>query len=107
MKKTACLAITLVNPREPQLASSYLWCKLDKHETGMHVSYCGMWWLTTDMVEPTENMIAWRTGSKEDVERVSGCMLGTDGSRQGRDDGSIHPLPDPPDLQGRRDEKAA
>lgn len=73
-----CMAITLVNPRKPQEAGSYLWCVLQgEGKAGhMHLSYCGMYWDTTDLVEPTENMRAWRTGNWMTVKRVSGRMLG-------------------------------
>lgn len=75
MKDRPCLAITLVNPREPKLASSYLWCTLGEHESGMHVSYCGMWWMTGDIVEPTDAMVIWRTGTAEQVREISGRMV--------------------------------
>lgn len=73
----SCLAIVLINEQNPNYAASYHWCKLSEHEVGSpHVCYCGIWWLSDDLVEPTENMIAWRTGSKSTIKEVSGRMLG-------------------------------
>jgi hypothetical protein len=74
--KSPCLAATLINPREPQYAASYHWCKLDQHETGMHECYCGIWWLTDDLVELTPNMLIWRTGGESELKKVSGRMIG-------------------------------
>lgn len=77
MAKNPCMAITLVNPRAPQEAGSYLWCVDEDHNgSGLHMSHCGMWWDTSDLVEPTENMILWRTGNRFTVKRVSGRMMG-------------------------------
>lgn len=86
--KKPCLAITLINDAEPQHAASYHWCKLndvhsDHHKymnehKGMHECYCGVWWLTTgdQLVEPTAEMILWRSGGETDVKAVSERMLG-------------------------------
>lgn len=78
MLERQCLAITLINPAKPEEAGSYLWCVHREHASGMHTSYCGMWWLTSSesLVKPTPNMILWRTGSAEVVKAVSGKMLG-------------------------------
>jgi hypothetical protein len=75
----ACLAITLINPQAPHLCSSYLWCVKEEHGFEEdHKCYTGVRWtvLPGDLVEPTPNMILWRTGKKEDVSRVSGQLLG-------------------------------
>lgn len=72
-----CLAITLVNPREPQLAGSYHWCTYSEHEWGsLHACYCGILWITDDLLDPTPQMIQWRSGNEHDVKAVSGRMLG-------------------------------
>lgn len=79
MAKNACLAIVLINPKEPESAASYHWCKLKEHgEEELHVCYCGIWWLADaeDMVTPTDEMIQWRTGTRYAVKRVSGRMMG-------------------------------
>jgi hypothetical protein len=76
MIKKPCLAITLIAPQAPQYASSYLWCREDEHETLMHVCYSGVWWLTNDLIEPTPEMVIWRTGDESDLKRVRGRMLG-------------------------------
>lgn len=70
-----CMAITLVNPARPNEAGSYLWCKLSEHN-GPHLSYCGTMWMTADLVEPTPEMILWRTGNEDEVKAVTGRMLG-------------------------------
>jgi hypothetical protein len=77
MSKGPCLAITLVNPRRPQEAGSYLWCKFDIH-SGMHEDYSGLWWLCTgdQLVEVTPQMRTWREGNADDVRSVSGRLLG-------------------------------
>lgn len=72
-----CMAITLVNPQRPQEAGSYLWCKEVVHSIWAgHNCYSGVVWTSSDLVEPTENMRLWRTGSAEDVRLVSGKLLG-------------------------------
>lgn len=79
MAKSPCLAIVLINPREPQYAASYHWCKLEEHAPDeLHVCYCGIWWMaeSEDIVPPTKEMIEWRTGSQSVVKRVSGRMMG-------------------------------
>lgn len=79
MPKKACLAIVLVNPREPQYAGSYHWCMLDEHDREeLHECYCGISWTTSedDLVPPTEQMIQWRTGDRRAVKRVRGQLMG-------------------------------
>jgi hypothetical protein len=79
MPKSACLAIVLVNPKDPDSAASYHWCKSDEHdEEEMHECYCGIWWLAPkeDLIPPTRQMIQWRTGARSVIKRVSGHMLG-------------------------------
>lgn len=72
-----CLAITLIVPREPEYASSYHWCARDEHPMDeLHSCYCGIDWQTDDLVEPTVEMIQWRSGSEDAVRGVSGRMLG-------------------------------
>jgi hypothetical protein len=75
---TACLAIYLVNPKEPQEAGSYLWCIRGAHPGRFHLCYSGLRWHAddVDLVQPTPEMILWRTGAETDVKRVSGHMLG-------------------------------
>ena len=75
-RKNACLAITLVNPQALNEAGSYLWCKDDDEHPGPHRSHCGLLWDTSDLVEPTENMVTWRTGNRIAVRKVRGRMLG-------------------------------
>lgn len=76
MTTRPCLAITLVNPREPQSSGSYLWCKRDDHEDELHECYSGIHWRTDDLVLPTPNMYTWRTGGVVGIQGVRGRMLG-------------------------------
>ena len=74
-----CLAITLIYPAAPEFAGSYHWCQLDEHPHGeLHVCYCGIQWLTDDedLVEPTAEMILWRTGTETQVHSVRGKLVG-------------------------------
>jgi hypothetical protein len=70
-----CMAVTLVNPQKSGEAGSYLWCRLDRH-SGSHLCYSGVAWLSDELVEPTANMILWRTGVETSVQAVSGRMMG-------------------------------
>lgn len=77
MSSTPCLAITLINPRDMEYAASYHWCKLEMHTTGtLHSCYCGIDWITDDLVEPTAEMILWRTGTETEIKAVSGKLVG-------------------------------
>jgi hypothetical protein len=71
-----CMAITLIYPQAPEYAASYHWCKLNSHDSGMHECYCGIWWLTDDLVEPTPEMVKWRTGTESEMRGVSTRLLG-------------------------------
>ena len=72
-----CLAIWLIPGADPRYASSYHWCQMKEH-SGIHLCYCGLAWQADpdDLVEPTAEMVKWRTGSEVDLKQVSGRMLG-------------------------------
>lgn len=78
--KIPCLAITLINPLAMEHAASYHWCKLDVHPEGtLHSCYCGLLWLNgspDDLVEPTAEMILWRTGNESQIRGVSARLVG-------------------------------
>lgn len=74
-----CLAIVLVNPQALGDCSSYLWCQKDEHDDDQeHQCFSGLRWSADkdDLVPPTANMVMWRVGTKEDVRRVSGRLVG-------------------------------
>jgi hypothetical protein len=44
----------------------------------MHIDYGGLWWLGSkeQLVDPTPEMIQWRTGDEMAVKAVTGRLLG-------------------------------
>jgi hypothetical protein len=104
-----CLAITLINPLAPNEAASYLWCRRSEHVDGCHRCYSGIYWhVDADdelELEPTREMILWRTGTVDDIKRVNGRLMGV-GYRHGQATQSPE-LPNQADLQrGRYDATA-